>query len=362
MGQAASMRSVWFAVCLTVLSVGLSLSSTALCQDNRARARTLFGEGVAAYEEGRFREALSAFEQAYRLAPHPTVRVNMANCFEQLGQHVEALFNYRRFLEETEDAPDTDQHDEVELAVARLTPKVGNLVLEVTPSTANITIDGRSPKRAPGGGGYPMVAGVHSLRVTAQGYEPIERAVDVKGGVDTPIALTLTREAVVEPLAHVPEVVGPTAEPDPESAMSASARLDDSSFEPPPARSRVLLWSAVGATAAFAGGFAVSGSLALKAQRDFDNAVIISNDTTRDDATREAARQDGVEAADRADLTALLSDVFLAGTVVAGGATLWIWLKDRKASREPSPQAAGIRAGPTVMRSGGAGFTFGGRF
>jgi tetratricopeptide (TPR) repeat protein len=325
-------------------------------QDNRTRARTLFGEGVTAYEEGRFREALSAFEQAYRLAPHPTVRVNMANCFEQLGQYVEALFNYKRFLEETEENTDNDRRDEVALAVARLTPRVGNLVLEVTPHTANITVDGRSPKRAPGGGGYPMVAGVHSLRVTAPGFEPLERAVDVKGGVDTQLSLSLTRDVVVEPLAEAS---------DPESVLdepSANTALGQPRVDEPigPARSRVLLWSAVGTTVAFAGGFAITGGLALKAQNDFDNAVVVSNDTTLDDQTRAQARADGLAADDRAHLTAMLSDVFLAGTVVAGGATLWIWLKDRKARRETSRTS--VRAGPTVMRRGGAGFTLGGRF
>jgi hypothetical protein len=324
-------------------------------QDNRARARTLFGEGVSAYEEGRFREALSAFEQAYRLAPHPTVRVNMANCFEQLGQYVEALFNYKRFLEETEDNADNEQRDEVSLAVARLTPRVGNLVLEVTPHTANVTIDGRSPKRAPGGG-FPMVAGVHSLRVTAPGFEPLERAVEVKGGVDTPLSLSLTREALVEPLAEVP------AEASEEEAAPAQASLSAPRVDEPaePQRSRVLLWSAVGTTVAFAGGFAVTGGLALKAQHDFDDAVAVSNDPTLDDATRAQARADGLAADDRAHLTAMLSDIFLAGTVVAGGATLWIWLKDRKARHEQSRST--LRAGPTVMRHGGAGFTLGGRF
>jgi tetratricopeptide (TPR) repeat protein len=338
-----------------MLSAALAGPHSVLAQDNRARARALFSEGVTAYEEGRFREALSAFEQAYRLAPHPTVRVNMANCFEQLGQYVEALFNYKRYLEETEENTDTDQRAEVATAVARLTPRVGNLVLEVTPHTANVTIDGHSPKRAPGSTGFPMVAGVHSLRVTAPGYQPLERAVDVKGGVDTPLALSLTREPVVEPMAESPELMSEA----PDTALAhAEPRVDEPQLSE---HSRALLWSAVGTTLAFAGGFAVSGGLALKAQHDFDNAVTVSNDVTLDDQTRAQARQDGLAADDRAHLTAMLSDVFLAGTVVAGSATLWIWLKERKMRRHEELKPS-LRAGPMVTRRGGAGVTLGGRF
>src|SRR6478609_6664356 len=47
----------------------------------RARARQNFQTGVAAYQRGDFSVALEAFLTAYRLAPHPTVRVNIANCY-----------------------------------------------------------------------------------------------------------------------------------------------------------------------------------------------------------------------------------------------------------------------------------------
>jgi hypothetical protein len=58
----------------------------------------------------------------------------------------------------------------------------------------------------------------------------------------------------------------------------------------------------------------------------------------------------------------MLSDVFLAGTVVAGSATLWIWLKERKLHRKEDESKPSLRAGPMVTRHGGAGFTLGGRF
>ena len=69
--------------------------------DEPSSAAELFAAGVRHFEAGEFEDALESFTQAYRLKPHPIVRVNMANCFEELGRPVEAEFNYERFLSES---------------------------------------------------------------------------------------------------------------------------------------------------------------------------------------------------------------------------------------------------------------------
>ncbi|HET8931793.1 MAG TPA: hypothetical protein VFN67_00065, partial [Polyangiales bacterium] len=50
------------------------------------QARELFQSGVERYEAGQYPQALSDFERAYALKPHPLVQVNIANCYDKLNQ------------------------------------------------------------------------------------------------------------------------------------------------------------------------------------------------------------------------------------------------------------------------------------
>ena len=104
---------LWSWLAGVILTCTLCIPSLGAAQDNKAKARALFGEGVAAFDRGDFENALESFTQAYRLAPHPAVRVNMANCYEQLGRYAEATFNYQRFLEESEGNVSPEQRREV---------------------------------------------------------------------------------------------------------------------------------------------------------------------------------------------------------------------------------------------------------
>lgn len=69
------------------------------------RARELFEQGEAAYEEGRYEEAISAFEQAYGLSARPLLLYNIANAQERLGLLREALENLRVYRD---DAPEEE--------------------------------------------------------------------------------------------------------------------------------------------------------------------------------------------------------------------------------------------------------------
>jgi tetratricopeptide (TPR) repeat protein len=76
-----------------------------LTGEAKAQARVKFGEGNAAYEQGNFREALTAFEAAYQLAPLPGFLFNVAQCHRQLGDFTQAASAYRRYLALSEKEP-----------------------------------------------------------------------------------------------------------------------------------------------------------------------------------------------------------------------------------------------------------------
>jgi hypothetical protein len=64
---------------------------------NDARARELWMRGNRLFEEGKYEEALVAFEESYRLSERPGTLVALANTYELLGRLSEALATLHRY-------------------------------------------------------------------------------------------------------------------------------------------------------------------------------------------------------------------------------------------------------------------------
>jgi tetratricopeptide (TPR) repeat protein len=83
----------------------LPVAAAELTDEAKAQAREKFTQGNEAYDRGAFREALTAFDAAYKLAPLPGFLFNVAQCHRQLGAYERAAFFYRRYLSLSEKEP-----------------------------------------------------------------------------------------------------------------------------------------------------------------------------------------------------------------------------------------------------------------
>lgn len=72
-----------------------------------ARARELFENGAALYEEGRYEDALAAWTEAWRLSGRPLLLYNIASAAEHLGRLEEAIDHLSRYRAY---APAEEQH------------------------------------------------------------------------------------------------------------------------------------------------------------------------------------------------------------------------------------------------------------
>jgi hypothetical protein len=123
---------------------------------------------------------------------------------------------------------------------------------------------------------------------------------------------------------------------------------------------RPWLWVAAGTTAAFAASWMVTGGLSYKASHDSAKSVERSRDFTLDYSMRASAREQGGLAQQQAALLSRVSDICLAGTVAATGATLLIWLTGKRARAE-QPMKSLI--GPMLLRGAhGGGLVYRNKF
>jgi tetratricopeptide (TPR) repeat protein len=94
-----------FAMAVLAVSMMWGAIPTAWAQAPNAvsddsKARLLFDNGAMLYEEGRYEDAIAAWQRAYELSPRPLLVFNIANAFERQGDWYrahDALNRYRAF-------------------------------------------------------------------------------------------------------------------------------------------------------------------------------------------------------------------------------------------------------------------------
>lgn len=283
-------------------------------QDVRVLARQHFEEGVRRFDARDYESALIEFHEAYRLKPHPSVRVNIANCYERLGKPVEAVTHYEAYLEEAGSTLAVAERRQIKRTITRLQHSIGTLTLELSPPGANVRIDGQ-PFIQNDRGSISLSQGGHILEVDAVGYASERRQIAIHG-----------KERTVETIALAPAVSKPTAEP----ATPHTNSADEGSLH---FRLTTPVLVAGGVTAALLVSAIVTGVLALNADGDFDDALARSRDTNLSNEERQRAVQEGEDAADSANTLATVTDVLFVSTVIGAGVTAFLLFNE--AERRP---------------------------
>lgn len=305
---------------------------------DRAEARQHFQNGVGAYGHQDYAAALEEFQNAYRLAPHPSVLVNMANCYVGLQRPAEALVYFERYLNESPNLTPA-QRTAVEHQMSDLHARVGDVRVNITPSDAPglaVTLDGQvvslaRPAR--------ILPGHYVVQAVAEGMETARQEIDVvAGGV---IEVSLRLQPPPPPPPPTPAVVTPTPTPvTPTPAVEPTPAAPAPSVEPtpdplveappvvaPPTRHGLApgyFYIAAGVTGVAAAAWVTCGALALAANSDFNDTVTLYRSGAGDLA---ALRAQGIDQSDRARQMALWSDIAMGVTLAGAAATVVLFLK-----------------------------------
>ena len=171
------------------------------------RARVLFQQGVAAYRDGKFYEAVAIFLQTQRIYPDTQLCFNIARAYENLGNGSAALRYYRDYLRKADRPSDGD---DVRERVRRLEQQlaqrgVQQLTVLSQPEAATVLLDGKPVGITPWTG--ETYSGKHRLALTLDGHAGQEQVVEVDSyrAIDVSfVLLALPKPAPPAPIVALP--------------------------------------------------------------------------------------------------------------------------------------------------------------
>jgi hypothetical protein len=228
-------------------------------------ARALMQSGVKLLEAHDYLGALAIFKDAYARFPSAKILLNIGTTLALLDRKPDAANAYQKYV----DSPDVDptKRADVVAQLAELDKASGILELAVTPSNAEVLLDGTWAPVTPSMV-WRVPPGDFSVQARAKGFEPREIHGTVVAAGHQPVAITLS--AIVVPTTVAPEAVVVTLAPEPPRSRFGGFVVAHVSVVPK-LGSAALLGASADITSRFAGeaavilgpGLASSGSATL---------------------------------------------------------------------------------------------------
>jgi hypothetical protein len=184
-------------------SAGALLSPEAAAQTGDAHraqpplAQSLHGAAKDAYtaashlfKEGDFPAAEAKYSEAYDLSKDPRLVFDMGICEKEL-HHYARMAELLRLYEEAAGASLSDEdRKRADEALAAVPRYIGTVTIVVDTAGATVTVDGEPAGKAPAVS-VSLDPGKHTVVVTKDGYESVERPISVSPGVASTLTIGL---------------------------------------------------------------------------------------------------------------------------------------------------------------------------
>jgi len=157
-------------------------ASTPSSAEATAEARRHFKLGIKLYQDTNYPGALAEFEAAYAAKPGPGSLQNIALCQKALFRYREAATTLEQLLKAHGGELNEGETKAVRDAITELHGLVGSILVNVEPSDAKVTIDGRPLTPAELRTGVELNVGEHTLVADLPGYARASRTVRVASG------------------------------------------------------------------------------------------------------------------------------------------------------------------------------------
>jgi hypothetical protein len=232
---------------------------------DKKRAQDLQVAGVRLLERGDNRAALQKFEEAIRIFPSPKILFNMGRAHAALGEDVDAVNDFERFLDEAPYAP-KESRDEAQKIIETLRPKLSYVEIGTDDVGSRISVDGHEVGVAPLARPLAISPGPHEVRLEKVEMIAETRSVSPVAGQKVRVFVKLrpiaeAKTAIVAPPPPPPPIKDTVEPPRRSGADDSTTRSPEPIREPDvapgaagsgPGR-RALKWAAWIAAAAGAG-------------------------------------------------------------------------------------------------------------
>jgi hypothetical protein len=168
-----------------------------LAQSLTGAAKESFDSAQVLVNNGDFAGALAKFGQAYDVSHDPRLLFNMAVCQRNLHDYARMQQLLTRYEREAADSMSPKDKADVDGALAAIRNLVGSVRLAVSEAGASVAIDGEAAGTTPIADPIALNLGKHAFAIRKDGFEPAQQEVDIVGGSETPLSVTLVahREA-----------------------------------------------------------------------------------------------------------------------------------------------------------------------
>jgi hypothetical protein len=165
---------------LVLAAILVAGPAAAQSANDKAAAETLFEQGRALLQKGKYAEACPKLAESLRLDTGIGTMLYLAECYERSGKTASAWAQFREAQETARQAGDSREKVARDRA-DKLEPKLSRLAIVVPKEVSGLVVtrDGREVGKPVWGTPTPIDAGKHVIRASAAGYEPFETTVDV---------------------------------------------------------------------------------------------------------------------------------------------------------------------------------------
>lgn len=179
---------------LAALTFALALAFAPVASADEAD--TLFDQGLAAYKQGHFEQALASYESAWKLRKTHDLAAAMAQVEMLLGRPRDAAEHLAYALRYFPVSGKKELRETLESALADATKKVTKVRLMVTGDAGApvISVDGKPIDTTVTGSEIYLAPGTRTVEASAKGFKPARRTIEAKEGQSEEVTLALVPE------------------------------------------------------------------------------------------------------------------------------------------------------------------------
>lgn len=195
-------------------------SSLAFAASDAEEVEQLIKDAVELRKEGRDERALLLFQKAFSIARTPRTTAQLGLCEMAVGYWTDADHHLTEGLSSPEHPWISKNRADLESALAAARKNIGELVVEGSPTGANVFLNGKQIGQLPLPAAIRLNKGPIEVELRSPGYESASKSTAIRGGDKERVQIALNRSTVA---ANEPSV-SPLIAPPQESTQRSTSR------------------------------------------------------------------------------------------------------------------------------------------